>query len=114
MGKDNKSEFQPSDYSLVGKDTALAIEKVWPMQSGTPHPYPRKRCAICSSAMMGLPSGIPCSGLACFFCLGVVDICCGAVGGLSFRLPCTAICRHHLLTPAGTNPAMAQPSKQTG
>jgi Na+-transporting NADH:ubiquinone oxidoreductase subunit F len=27
MGKDNKSEFQPSDYSLVGKDTALAIEK---------------------------------------------------------------------------------------
>jgi Na+-transporting NADH:ubiquinone oxidoreductase subunit F len=43
MGKDNKNEFRPSDYSLVGKDTALAIEKGLAEATWYASPIPKEK-----------------------------------------------------------------------
>ena len=58
-------EYRPADYSLIGKDSALAVEKGLAEAPGTPRRCPRRRCASCSSAATARPSAIRCSGSPC-------------------------------------------------
>ena len=46
-------EFQPADYSLIGKDTLWQSKKAWPRRPGTPRPCRRQRCASCSKRRDG-------------------------------------------------------------
>ena len=91
-----------SDYSLVGKDTALAIEKGLAEATWYTSPVPKEKMRELLERRDGPPSATRCSGLACWSALGSGATCSGARGGPSSPLLSTACSMPRPPTPAGT------------